>query len=171
MTLVESQWRSKGYAKSRNDAPSLGSAQRSRTPPCGRASRAVGAADLRTAELAGSRAPGSQSRLPEPSPELCVCALWRHLSRHLLGFTCPELRRLLSFNCVVLFTKCFPPGGKHPTGPSSPRGSWGLPATSPAPRMWRGCRPSQASSLPPYLHQRGPAFVPSETILIPRTLP
>lgn len=72
MTLVESQWRSKGYAKSRNDAPSLGSAQRSRTPPCGRASRAVGAADLRTAELAGSRAPGSQSRLPEPSPELCA---------------------------------------------------------------------------------------------------
>lgn len=119
----------------------------------------------------GARAPGSQSRLPEPSPELCVCALWRHLSRHLLGFTCPELRRLLSFNCVVLFTKCFPPGGKHPTGPSSPRGSWGLPATSPAPRMWRGCRPSQASSLPPSLHQRGPAFVPSETILIPRTLP
>lgn len=53
---MESQWRSKGYVKSRNDAPSLGSAQRSRTPPCGRASGAVGAADLRTAELAGSGA-------------------------------------------------------------------------------------------------------------------
>lgn len=96
----------------------------------------------------GARAPGSQSRLPEPSPELCVCALWRHLSRHLLGFTCPELRRLLSFNCVVLFTKCFPPGGKHPTGPSSPR----VPGTSQPPALPPGCGEAVVLPRPAHSH-------------------
>lgn len=172
VTLVESHERSKGYAKPPNGAPLLCSTRCSRTPPVGQSR--VCDTDLRAAEHAGSHAPGLPVPPPSAVPTPSSASALRGVASpgSLLGGTCLDLRRPLSFNCVVSFIKRFAAGGKQPAGRSSSlRGSPDLPATSPAPGTGRRCRPSPASSLPPSPHQRGPAFVLSETILSPLTLP